>query len=294
MMRKQIATPSQDEQGSILVYFALFLIVLLGFGAIALDGSNAYVQQRQMQNAADAAALAGARAAALDESTGTIDYKINQLATANGAQQVSWHFTQSGQGVEVTAEKTFETAFARLFGLETMTARAVSEVAYGPAAAAGDLLPMAATCEDHTFWQIYRLWDKKQTAPGNFGWLDWNGVPVGNSELVQNILHPSYSGVWHIGDLIPAGPGVKNSSGVRNALNQWIGKHVTVPLYDEITGRGANARYHVCGFAEFVLTGYNFHGSHKWVEGYFIQTLTTGGDVSNGADYGVEVLYFRQ
>jgi len=175
-----------------------------------------------------------------------------------------------------------------------MTAQAVSEVAFGPAESADNLLPMTAPCEERTYGQTYQLWNNGQLAPGNFGWLDWNGVPVGNSELVQNLFHPSNSGTWHIGDLVPAGPGVKSSSGVRNALNQWIGEHVTIPLYDEITGNGANARYHICGFAEFVLTAYNFHGHNKWVEGYFIQTLETGGTVSEDADYGVEVLYFRQ
>ncbi|NOZ71137.1 MAG: hypothetical protein GXP38_04370 [Chloroflexi bacterium] len=294
-MRERIATSSQSEKGSIFVYFALILVVLLGFGAIALDGSNAYVQKRQMQNAADAAALAGARAAALGETNGQIDYEVNRLATANDAQQVSWQFTADGHGIEVTTETTFDTAFARLFGLDTMTARAVSEVAYGAPESMDNLLPMAATCEERTYGETYRIWDKEMEAPGNFGWLDWNGVPVGNNELVQNLLHPSNSGVWHIGDLIPAGPGVKNSSGVRNALNQWIGHNVTIPLYDQITGHGANARYRVCGFAEFVLTGYYFHGCHKWVEGYFIRTIETGGTVSTSAtDYGIELLYFRK
>lgn len=47
------------EQGQVLVLFALFLVVLLGFAAIAIDLGSWLKVRRDYQNAADAAALAG-------------------------------------------------------------------------------------------------------------------------------------------------------------------------------------------------------------------------------------------
>jgi Tfp pilus assembly protein PilE len=51
----------QEQQGQTLVLVAVALIVLVIFAAIAVDLSNGYVHRRTAQNAADAAALAGAR-----------------------------------------------------------------------------------------------------------------------------------------------------------------------------------------------------------------------------------------
>ncbi len=342
-----------NEKGSILVYFALFLVVLIGFAAIALDGSNAYVQQRRAQDAADAAALAGARTLALGGSSSAIDSSVKQLAISNGAQNVTWQFIEGGKGVGVTTEISFETAFARVFGIETMTAKAYAEASFGAAQTAGNLLPMIAPCAEYAYGDKVRLWDKDShsdndgsgddkhhgnddgsgddkhhgnddgsgddkhdgdddgsgdddkhhgdddddhddEAPGNFGWLDWDGGSPSTPELAENIRHPEHSGSWSIGDWIPGGPGVKNSSQVIAALNTWIGKHVTIPLYDDVTGNGNNAQYHVCGFGEFVIIDYNFHGSDKYVEGYFVQALKPGSDVGPDHDYGVSLLHLSK
>src|SRR5690242_9898354 len=49
----------RDEQGLALVWMTLFLMVILGFTALAVDmGRGYYIAQRE-QNAADAASLAG-------------------------------------------------------------------------------------------------------------------------------------------------------------------------------------------------------------------------------------------
>ena len=49
-----------DEAGIVLPYVAMTLAVVIGFAALALDGSRLMSVQTQMQNAADALALAGA------------------------------------------------------------------------------------------------------------------------------------------------------------------------------------------------------------------------------------------
>jgi Flp pilus assembly protein TadG len=49
-----------DESGQALVLVAITMVVLLGFVGLAIDVGNAYFTQRELQKAADAAALAGA------------------------------------------------------------------------------------------------------------------------------------------------------------------------------------------------------------------------------------------
>ena len=53
------------ERGQALVLIVLALVVLLGFTALAIDGSVVYSDRRYAQNAADAASLAGGGEAAL-------------------------------------------------------------------------------------------------------------------------------------------------------------------------------------------------------------------------------------
>lgn len=51
-----------DERGAALVFVALSMVALLIVAALIIDGGFGYTNRRQMQNAADAAALAGASA----------------------------------------------------------------------------------------------------------------------------------------------------------------------------------------------------------------------------------------
>jgi len=50
-----------DERGAVMVIFALLLVVMLGMAALVVDVGYATQKKRQLQNAVDAAALAGAQ-----------------------------------------------------------------------------------------------------------------------------------------------------------------------------------------------------------------------------------------
>ena len=52
---------ASDERGIVAVVVALLLVVLLSFGALALDISSLFVVSNELQNAADAGALAATR-----------------------------------------------------------------------------------------------------------------------------------------------------------------------------------------------------------------------------------------
>ncbi|HEU4345331.1 MAG TPA: Tad domain-containing protein, partial [Candidatus Binatia bacterium] len=49
-----------NDRGQVLVWTSLLIVILLGFLALAMDGGFLYQHKRQMQTAADSAALAGA------------------------------------------------------------------------------------------------------------------------------------------------------------------------------------------------------------------------------------------
>jgi Flp pilus assembly protein TadG len=79
----------RDERGAMLVVTALSLVALLGFAGLVIDGGRAYSDHRQVQNSADAAALAGAsrlntiiHTAGADASV--IRTEVQNSITANG------------------------------------------------------------------------------------------------------------------------------------------------------------------------------------------------------------------
>lgn len=63
-----------QEAGQAMVFFALVLVGLLGFAALAIDGGMLYSDRRHAQNAADSASLAGASAAAYYMRSNSINY----------------------------------------------------------------------------------------------------------------------------------------------------------------------------------------------------------------------------
>src|SRR5436305_14854995 len=87
----------RDEQGFSIVLVALLMVAMLIIAAIALDGGQAYADHRQMQNAADAAALAGARA--LEQvrfrggSVTEVAAQALAQATDNGASSSTSHYS---------------------------------------------------------------------------------------------------------------------------------------------------------------------------------------------------------
>jgi len=190
----------QKEHGQSIVIIAVALIVLLIFGAFAVDLSFAYFQRRSMQNAADAAALAGARALGAYQSdptapsmtNGDLYLIIQEYAARNQAKYVEAYYTnpggnragpiqpggggtvpKSGQtGVEVIASTDFSTFFARVMGYSLLDAEASAGAAYGSATSAKYVSPLAVHKDDAETGDVCVLWDKN-TATGNAdtGWL---------------------------------------------------------------------------------------------------------------------------
>ena len=74
----------RDESGQTLILFVLALGVLLGMAAMTIDVGLAYVARRDMQNAADAAALAGADAILEGQSSVLAANAARDLALQNG------------------------------------------------------------------------------------------------------------------------------------------------------------------------------------------------------------------
>ncbi len=142
----------RNERGAALILVAASLVTTMTVTGLVVDGSNAFSQRRQMQNAADSAALAGARA--LDKlvvnGESAIWTAVVASAVSNGASDslVQCSLTDevltvvqtcpttnngtatamkaAATGVQVTVGSVTNTSFMRVVGTKTFTARAAA------------------------------------------------------------------------------------------------------------------------------------------------------------------------
>lgn len=77
-----------SQKGAVLVFVALMLPIMVFFGGMAIDFGRAYMYKSQLQNAADAAALAGVAAAAPRRKTRLVEDPA-KLEIVNDANQLS-------------------------------------------------------------------------------------------------------------------------------------------------------------------------------------------------------------
>ena len=130
----------REEAGQTLVLFVLALAVLLGFTAMSIDVGLILHERRQLQNAADAAALAGVQE--LPDSSPAAVAMAQQYAAANGVDltdpdytfQATTPYDGDPGKIEVKVSRQVGFLFGRALGLDfaTVPARAVAHATSGP------------------------------------------------------------------------------------------------------------------------------------------------------------------
>jgi len=323
-----------SQRGQSLIIIAAGIVALVAMVAVVADAGNDYVQRRQLQNSLDAAASAGTLQLVVSGSrNGDVSDAVRNYASRNGtdANSVSAYYVvqdASGNnvvvrtgtidtfgrnnpvpttlsvggssfpvvGVQVEANRTFDTFFAGLLGFPALTVNGGSAAyANKGVCSSADLFPLGVNVTtfrdengdgirdvhteqtDPTYtYQIFEKNAGQQNAPGNFGWLTWTAGDVSANTLASNLADNSRSGHWSVGDSIPSSTGMMNSSNVRTAVQDYIngskaGTSVTIPVFDTVSGTGSNATYHIVGFARFRLTALDTTGNPKSITGKFQQ-----------------------
>lgn len=296
------------EHGQTLVVVAVMIVGLIAILALVIDGGNVYAERRRLQNAADAGALAGARALASKLGEAAAYAAADQFTAQNGAQ--SWTTSIAGRRVRVTAFRTLPMNFAQVIGIATIDVQATAEAEWYPAIPSVGLVPLAV--EDDVvranLWM--QIFDSPNTTTdltlgqignGQRGWVDLNnnGVPAQN-EITCWIsrgypcpgsgdppiyLPGNYYGsegtmtaALHAIDSLPVGPDGK--------------KVIFVPVYDYLWYDGNQVFYHLLGFAPFAVSAVIDQGNPKMVQGYFMSDYIVPEGLGEApADYGVRSVH---
>jgi hypothetical protein len=165
-MKRQIRF-LKSEQGQSIVIVAAALVALLALAGLAIDGGNLFLQRRNTQNAADAAALAGTRVLAQaicndpNATDGAIATTVNHYAQLNGIQDLSGltasytdrneaelgpvgagSVPQGATGILVDIKNSVPSYFIQVIGIEEVDVAAAALAMTGPLNAGGGVRPI--------------------------------------------------------------------------------------------------------------------------------------------------------
>jgi Flp pilus assembly protein TadG len=277
-MRRLTTMQDEADTGAVAVIVAFAMIGLLGATALAVDVGALYSERAQLQNGADAAALAIAQACATDSGSTTC---VAPTATAQsfangntlaGAADVR-ALSVSGSTATVTLGKTVPTSFAAALGIMSKDVSASATASWGSPTAGPAALPVTfATCVFQsvplgTVMDLYehQIGDSSQSCtdahngsnlPGGFGWLN---DPTGTCNLASVVEGQSFTAGSRTGTSI---------TGACQALfTQYTGKTVLLPVFDSTTGQGTNGSYHIAGWIGFQLLGWRYPGTSQNTSG---------------------------
>jgi len=141
-----------QPKGQSLVLLGVLAVALLIFLALIIDGGNAYAMRRLAQNAADAGALAGARDLCLTGDQTTAANTANKYAVQNNLARLGNVTSQTasvsvgGGMVDVITNIVYDTFFARIIGMDQMTAVAEAEAGCFTPGAGEGVIPIAWKC----------------------------------------------------------------------------------------------------------------------------------------------------
>lgn len=274
--------PRQDrERGATAAVVAIFMVVMVGCAAFAVDAGTLWSDRKEVQNGADAGVMAVARLCATQGTCTTAEAKAiaDKYALGNhsgdSAATVTLNLSQSRARVEVAS--TRQHWFAGVWGKNNSVVRAAAEAQWMSNISKAKTLPIAfGKCEweaqvelltgggmDFPETEVTIKLPKKNDyvpakcgkrpntndTPGGFGWLN---APTGCS-VTTNVG-------WWVG----VDPGASEPGSCGNADFEALqNRTILIPIYDDTRGTGSNGEYRIYGFAAFKITAYDFV-QHDW------------------------------
>ncbi len=166
------------ESGQTLVVVALSMTVLMLMAGLAVDVGMAYNERRNMQNAADAAALAGAQQLCDMQGTSAALAAAREAGMLNGATTITPTLEAGDTRIRAVAGVHSETSFFRILGIDDVPVSATAVAECGCAAALGGAWPILfddlAWFNDLGCLQRDGSWSPVGKSPHFIVWADGN------------------------------------------------------------------------------------------------------------------------
>jgi Flp pilus assembly protein TadG len=285
----------EDQSGGVAVIVAIMLFLLFGVGALVLDVGNLYWERRQLQNAADAAALAAAQDLVQGAAGETAYATAQEYAAANnsrGAHVLPDEFIVTSEKVTVTA-RTGDNAGDRLpsilssvLGVADYATSARAAAAWDREVGGGRTIPITLCQEnwDH-FTQGGTVLPSGthiiRFAQGKGLNADEHDADCGNPGVTGNNPYPGGFGFLSRDadcmatttedNLFPGIPGNNTNEPHSECSEKELfemlrgiidrGETVLIPIFYDWQDQGTNGKFMVVGYAGFTLEGYRMNAA---------------------------------
>ncbi|MDZ4178087.1 MAG: Tad domain-containing protein, partial [Coriobacteriia bacterium] len=198
-MKTMKYTSGRDQEGAVAVLVAVLIVALLAFAAIVVDAGAVYAQRRQMQTAADSAALAGVQELPGDPASAMAVADSYAVGNIDGADDRTFSIQSTFAANDTIVAELRQTAmglfFARVMGHDSAPVAASATAIIGsPTTYGSGLMPFGIIANGTT------------TAPYGYNAGEWIELVVDNGKDEQ--------GNWHYVDLTPFTAGANQTKGV--------------------------------------------------------------------------------
>lgn len=279
----------RTERGQALVITLFFMTALFGMAALVMDVGSWYREQRQAQSTTDSAALAAAQALPDDPANGlnlAVSFGNRNgggISPANVTIGTGW---VPNDTVTVKLRKDAPGFFSKVLGIDTVQVHAEAAARADVPAQARWVAPIVVnithpllsgpSCPCFTRETTLPL--GATGAPGAFDLLNLdksvNGA-VGAKVLAQWI-DKGFDQYLPLGGYYSE-PGAKwNDAPIQQALRDRYGSELLFPVYDRLTGTGANATYRIVAWVGFHLESVEARGQTGTLTGYFTRYIADG------------------
>lgn len=286
---KRPSCTAESQKGAASIIVAVLMVALLGCAALAVDVGAMYAEKAQIQNGADATALAIAGECAKGINCPTaMANPANRLADSNANDGTTGVFSVTQPTANTVRVKTnardlsgnnsFSLFFARVMGMDTSQITALAEASWGPPSSADTLPWTVSMCVFESFLTPSQLTELHST--GTF-----TGNPLPTRILLrydQNV--PTFPGCAAQNGYAPGGFGwLDTDSGCSASIDIATGdagsnpgndlpsacqsmpatikdSPVLIPVFTNAVQNGQKTQYTLAGFLAFQVTGFKFGG----------------------------------
>lgn len=291
-------TGNPNNRGSIIIIAVIFMTVLLGIGAIATDMAVLYAEKSRLQNAVDAAVLAGAQE--LPARPDSAYLAASEYSELNNTDLSFLEISTSNTEIKAAAEKEVPLYLARVFNIQSSNITAEARAAVSSVSSVTGAAPLSITMQNFVYGEEYTL--KNGGGDGDHGWygpvrLDGSGANLYRDALANGSTNPMSVGqILEIESGNMSGP---TQQGLRTRLDsdtrvppntfedydRNAPQIVYIPIVETVSWQNDSIHsVKILGFAAFFIENIAGSGNDCFITGRFIQTLVSLGREASPLD----------
>ncbi len=274
------------ERGSVLALTAIMMVAMLGMTALVTDVGNWYITRRALQNAADAAALAGSDDLPGNAAQAQTDALTYINANASGASHtITTPYNSNSSDIKVTVTKTVGGIFGGVLGLSSQTVSASAVAAAGTSGSPSFVFAKDDSCSDqgitmngndltisggtHSNGTFYSNANDSNYGTTTYGGPNGCGATLnGNNDTFGSSSTPTkdstnYPWPYDFSSLFPAA--CQGSGAITGTNFTWNNNDATIPsgIYCATGTISINGNNLSCAACTFYAPNFNLNGNNE-------------------------------